>query len=349
MPVHVTRKRGDVWYAGGAVKVGTQTVEIDEYSTGCRSRADAEAHAAGRDAEIRQAILEGPAGRLRRLTIADCILLYLGRPGGVQSWDQDRLDDFNERIGDRRVVDAAEAWTAWLEQRAGGMKPSSVARWRSVLQAALSHGAQSYGAIAPRLPGVRGAHEETRIALLTPPERKALLAAYNPWAACPVLLLAYQGLRTQEALQLDWRNVNLSRRTLFIPASETKTKRGRTAPMHARVDALLDGMWQAAGKPHTGPVFLSRRGEPYADTRGRDGGRQGGNPLAQAHETACAIAGVRDFRVHDWRHDWAARAVMGGVDLYTLMRLGGWSSLRMVQRYAAVSIDHMADAIAKVA
>jgi hypothetical protein len=40
--------------------------------------------------------------------------------------------------------------------------------------------------------------------------------------------------------------------------------------------------------------------------------------------------------------------IMSGCDLYTLMRLGGWSSLTMVERYAAVSIDHMAEAISRV-
>ena len=53
--------------------------------------------------------------------------------------------------------------------------------------------------------------------------------------------------------------------------------------------------------------------------------------------------------MHDWRHDWAARHVMAGTDLYTLMRLGGWTSMRMVERYAAVSADHMRDAARRIA
>ena len=35
---------------------------------------------------------------------------------------------------------------------------------------------------------------------------------------------------------------------------------------------------------------------------------------------------------------------MSGTDLYTLMKLGGWRTLRMVQRYAAVSVEHLAEA-----
>ena len=107
---------------------------------------------------------------------------------------------------------------------------------------------------------------------------------------------------------------------------------------------MLDDLWAAAGKPQAGPVFLSSRGQPYQDTTDK-----GGNPLRKAHATACRRAGVSGFRVHDWRHDWAARAVMGGVDLFTLMTLGGWASLSMVERYAAVSADHLRDAMKRIA
>jgi integrase len=346
MPVHITRRRGGVWYARGTVRVGQAAIVVPEYSTGCRARADAEAQAAARDAEIRQGILEGPAGRARRRTIADCILAYRDRPGGVRSYDQDRLDDFNDRIGHRPLSEAREAWNDWLSTRGSAMSAVSAARWRTILQAALSHGG---GEAAPRLPVMRAAADQERVVYLTDAERRRLLAAYNPSASCPILVLAYQGMRTQEVLQLDWRAVDFARRTLFIAGEQTKTRRGRTVPMHQRVDRLLFGLWHAADKPSRGPVFLSQRGKPYADTRGREGGRQGGNPLSQAHETACATAGVTGFRVHDWRHDWAARMVMGGCDLYTLMRLGGWSSLRMVQRYSSVTVEHMAEAIGRLA
>ena len=40
---------------------------------------------------------------------------------------------------------------------------------------------------------------------------------------------------------------------------------------------------------------------------------------------------------------------MSGIDLETLRRMGGWKSFEMLQRYAAVSTDHMAKAIRKLA
>jgi hypothetical protein len=41
--------------------------------------------------------------------------------------------------------------------------------------------------------------------------------------------------------------------------------------------------------------------------------------------------------------------VWAGTDLPTLMQLGGWTSLRSVQRYATTSDDRMAQAIRRLA
>lgn len=336
------RRRSGVWYCRGTVRVGRETFTVPEFSTGCSSRADATATGAAEEARIRAEYFEGPAGRAKRVAIAECFAAYLRRPGGVQTYDADRVATLNEAIGARPLAEAAPAWREFLARQTWA--PATAARWRNVLSAAINEGCKALAIPnPPELPPIKAQASE-RVVYLTDAERQALLRSYNPHAGAPVLLLAYQGLRTQEALQLDWRRVDFNRRTLHIPAERTKTGRGRTVPMHPRVDALLFGMWEAAKRPDAGPVFLSQRGKPYADTRG-----QGGNPLDTAHRHACRVAGVRDFRVHDWRHDWAARMVMAGVDLYTLMRLGGWRSLRMVERYAAITGEHMADAVRKIA
>jgi len=90
-------------------------------------------------------------------------------------------------------------------------------------------------------------------------------------------------------------------------------------------------------------VFLNRLGQPYADTR--DKTIQGGNPLKRAHATALKRAGILDFTVHDWRHHWASHCVMAGIDLESLRQLGDWASLKMVQRDAAVSAEHLRNSI----
>lgn len=343
------RKRGEIWHARGRIRVGTKTLAVGEFSTGARARSDAEAIGAAHEQAIRGDLLDGPASRARRLMISDCLESYLARPGGVTGWATARISEFNELLGHRRVTEAVAGWRTWVETRGSRQKPSSVGRWRSVLQAALNHGCAAHDVPAPKLPGVKGASGIDRAIYLQDDQRARLLAAYNPHAARPVLLLAYQGFRTQEALQLDWRRVNFERQTIHLPAGETKAARARTVAMHPLVCEMLRELWSSCGEPAIGPVFLSARGRPYADTRGRGERQQGGNPLSRAHATACAKAGVTGFHVHDWRHDWATRLVWSGVDLPTLMAMGGWASLRMVQKYSTTTADRMAEAIRRLA
>jgi len=40
--------------------------------------------------------------------------------------------------------------------------------------------------------------------------------------------------------------------------------------------------------------------------------------------------------------------VMAGVDLVTVMKQGGWSDLKMVQRYSHLSPDHEAEAMESI-
>ena len=55
-----------------------------------------------------------------------------------------------------------------------------------------------------------------------------------------------------------------------------------------------------------------------------------------------------DMKVEFVGH-WASWCVMVGIDLETIRRMGGWKTLEMLQRYAAVSTDHMAEAMKKLA
>jgi integrase len=341
MAIHI-RKRGAIWYASGTVRVGRESHAVREFSTGSRARIDAEAIAAAEEARIRQTALAGPSGRARGLTIAAAIEAYLTRPGGVARQDAQKLGRVNDAIGAYTLADAPAAWAAWQAENPNHT-PATATRYRALLTAAIRTVCAGIGADAPALPAVRHRKREV-LAHLTDTERAALLRAYSPHAACPVLVLAYQGMRTREALRLDWRDVDWRTESLRIPAQRAKAGRARAVPMHQRVRLMLLGLWHAAGQPQAGPVFLSARGEPYADTRDI-----GGNPLAAAHRTACRKAAVTGFRVHDWRHDWAARMVLAGVDLVTLMELGGWQSLAMVQRYATIRADHRREAIARLA
>jgi integrase len=332
------RHRSQAFYIRGSIRVGKEVREVKEHSTGCRERGAAEAYLAKLDAEIRDEILYGTAGRGRRVTCAEAMLEYMNRPGGLHRMDVWRLGELGQILGDVPVADVLAGWSRFMAERCAGLAPATVDRFRATLQASINHSARQGGWHAPTIPHAR--FQNTRVRYLTKPQQEALLAAYAPHVQPIALMLCFQGCRTQEALQLRWNDVDFTRGTVWF--GRTKTGVPRTIALHPRVRAALP-VCQGEGSH----VFLSVRGRPYADTR--EYRLPGGNPLRSAHATACRRAKITGFTVHDWRHHWASSAVMAGVDLPTIQRMGGWASLRMVERYAAVSTEHMAEAVRRLA
>ena len=337
------RKRGRFWHCRGTVKVGKETRIVDEHSTGCRKRSDAREYRDKLTGEIRQELLSGTSGRAKLMTFADAGLAYVNRPGGVHRTDAWRIGQLNEHMGDYLISDIKKGWRKFRERRCGVLAPATVERFRKVAQAAINLLGEEHDFVAPKLKAIKV--ENKRVRFLSIEEQGRLLNSYAEHVRPIALSLCYQGLRTQEALQLQWENVNLQHQTLYI--DRTKNGEPRTVPMHPRVLEALHTIARAAGAPSKGHVFLNRFGVPYADTR--DYKYPGGNPISKAHRTACKRAGVTDFRPHDWRHHWASWLVMNGVGLETVKKLGGWKTLDMVLRYAAVSVEHERDAIRKQA
>ena len=330
------RKRGSgVWYCRGTVRVGRQVIPVPEFSTGSTTKSDAQAVGAAEEARIRASILDpASAPSARTTTIGECIRAYRARPGGLHRFDLRRLDELDRMVGSRPVGQAREAWSSWMAARGTELAPGTIARWRSMLRAALAYGAEEFGITVPALRPVRVVEQE-RIAYLTMDQEARLLAAYSPWAGRVALMLCETGMRTQEALRLDWRCVDFERGVILAEHSgradgpRTKSRTSRRIGMRPVVREMLMEMWEERGRPTEGTVFLNRWNRAYADTKDT-----GGNPIAKAHRTACKIADVAGFRVHDWRHHFAVWFLKRGGNLRALCQIAGWSSMRMVQRYA---------------
>jgi integrase len=335
------RKRGRHYHIRGSIRVGMETRIVAEHSTGCDRKEDAEAYRAKLEGEIRQELVgDGRVGS--RYTIADAGLAYLNRPGGVKSYDQWRLGEINRLVGSSQLSRAAEAWSEFKRLRCAGLAPATVQRFRAIFQAALNYLAEERQIQVPRLKG--GGASPKRIRFLSQQEERALLSAYAPHVRPIAEVLADEGLRIGEALRLDWRHVNWAGNSLFIV--ETKTGYSRSVTLHSLVRKTLHTLWVERGSPDHGFVFLNRIGRPYADTRKYL--LPGGSPIRSAHQTALKRAGITNFRVHDWRHHWACRCVEAGIDLETIRQEGGWTTLRMVERYSAVSAAHRANAMKKL-
>src|SRR5260370_39810859 len=135
------RKRGRFWHVRGSVRVGKETRSVQEHSTGCDRKEDAEAYRSRLEAELRHELLYGAGRKAGRMTVADAGLRYVNRPGGVKSYDLWRVGQLNEIMGDYSIARAAEGWSEFKRARCAALAPATVERFRAVLQAVLNYAA----------------------------------------------------------------------------------------------------------------------------------------------------------------------------------------------------------------
>ena len=139
------------------------------------------------------------------------------------------------------------------------------------------------------------------------------------------------GLRQSNVVELEWHQVDMRRRVVWIHPDQAKAGKGIAVPLSEEAIQVLRGQ---IGKHHTRVFTYKER--PVASVR------------TKAWEKALARASIKDFTWHGLRHTWASWHVQAGTPLAVLKELGGWASLEMVQRYAHLSPDHTAQYAANV-
>ncbi len=76
-----------------------------------------------------------------------------------------------------------------------------------------------------------------------------------------------------------------------------------------------------------------------------------GKPLKSirtAFENARSRAGIKNLRFHDLRHTFATRLVLAGVDLASVSKLLGHSTIQMTMRYAHPTPEALKNAVSKL-
>lgn len=142
-----------------------------------------------------------------------------------------------------------------------------------------------------------------------------------------ILMLLDTGVRVSELCRIRFRDVDLDERSVVIRPFETgKKSRSRTVYVGATTAALL---WKLSAENEDPDNYLfasSRRNKPldrYA--------------VKNLLERLGKKAGIPDCGAHRFRHTFAVQYLRNGGDIYTLKRLIGHSSFRMVQRYLQLS------------
>lgn len=137
------------------------------------------------------------------------------------------------------------------------------------------------------------------------------------------------GLRLSELTKLEWCNVNLDFAFLTVIDAHSKSGSERHVPLNAGTLAMLKAWTKKADKRY---VFANADGVPMS--------------IISGWPELRARAEIVGFRWHDFRHDFASRLVMAGVALNTVRDLLGHADMKMTLRYAHLSPDCKAAAVA---
>lgn len=172
---------------------------------------------------------------------------------------------------------------------------------------------------------------------LEPASLEALMAAVpgTPYhqARCRVALalMAYGGLRSAEALGLDWADINRHASTMVVFGKGSKE---RCVPIVGSLLAYLDA-WQAACGRTVGPVLLDAGDPPARMTydQMRDWIK------VTARRAGLPADGKKRVRAHVLRHTYATWLRRAGVDLDVIQQLLGHADISTTTLYAHAEVS----------
>lgn len=183
---------------------------------------------------------------------------------------------------------------------------------------------------------------------LTADEWQRLLATLPDHLQAPARFSIATGLRQKNCLGLKWGRVDITRRVVWIEPEETKGKKPIGIPLSDEAVAVLkeqigkNDEWvfpfKGKGRAEGGPIRKMKTAWHAALERARLGHYKHWKTAdGKQHKQW-----IGDVDWHTFRHTFASWHVMSGTPLEVLQRLGGWSDLRMVQRYAHLAPDYIA-------
>ncbi len=230
----------------------------------------------------------------------------------VARWGTYRLTDIEPR-----------AVTQWLAVKlAEGLAPATVEKIRVIFGRSFELG-QRWGIPGcernPTKGSPRRPLNNARERYVTAEEARRLIKAAedsrNSQLAAIVSLLLLTGMRVSELLSARWENVDLERRSLYVPTS--KTGKSRYVPLaEAAVNVI-------AALPRGEFLFPSPKCPGRRLTS-----------IKHGWQTARKAAGLPGLRIHDLRHSAASFMVNSGVDLFAVGKVLGHANVASTSRYA---------------
>ncbi len=220
--------------------------------------------------------------------------------------------------------DTCEAFACAKAQE--GVSPTTVNHLLQIVRAILRTAQLEWSWLAA-VPKIRFRPvPKRRVRWLTHEEADKLLAALPEHLEAAARFALATGLREANVTGLEWSQVDLGRRVAWVHPDQAKARKAIPVPLGD--EAILVLRRQIGKRPIRVFTF---RGRPFAKAGGK------------AWRRALEAAGIENFRWHDLRHTWASWHVQAGTPLHVLQELGGWNDIRMVQKYAHLGAEHLAE------
>jgi integrase len=162
---------------------------------------------------------------------------------------------------------------------------------------------------------------------------KLLESCLELWFQTVVELGATYGWRISELKRLRVNQIELENWTIRLHPGTTKNKEGREVKMTKIVHALLTLCVE--GKGPDAYVLSWPNGKPVKDFRG-------------TWDKACKAAGVPNLLFHDLRRTAARNYRRAGIAEGVIMKIGGWKTRSVFERYAIVAHSDVEDAVEKL-
>lgn len=264
--------------------------------------------------------LESFKGRKSYDDVESCMRVHI-----IPKWGKMRLTDMNSR-----------SMAQWLsEKRASGLAPASVEKLRVIIGRSFALGADWDIPGTDRNPArgiFRPPLNNSRERFLTPEEtmrlKAAVAASQNPQLQHVVGLLLLTGARLRELLDAKWENVDVERRSWFIPTS--KTGKSRYVPLSTPALAIIEILPRFKGCPWLVPNPDTRL--PFVS-------------IKHSWQHAIKEADLPGLRLHDLRHSAASFMVNSGVDLFAVGKVLGHASYQSTQRYSHLANETLLKAV----
>jgi integrase len=227
-------------------------------------------------------------------------------------------------LANRTVACASRMFSLALKPMAGEVKP-----WRDQAQ-------------GNPCKGIERNQEQAKDRFLSSAEIAAVvegLDAYGRTSAADCLrLIMLTGCRPGEAMLATWAQLDAQPGFWIKPSSHTKQRKEHRLPLSAPALQLIADIRVRRGEVDPGDYVFP--------------GQRPGQPLQQLRtcwDAVCKHGGLRNVRIYDLRHTFAAMGAGGGLGLPLIGRLLGHTQARTTQRYAHLADDPLREAADRIA